>query len=127
MDAVLHTAGAVAVAALMLLGAFLMLVTGIGLVRFPDVYCRMHAAGKAGTSGIALLILAASLFFLVSDPSVALRGALAILFQLLTTPAATFLLAHASYATNQPPHYRTELDEFKELAPDYPTDEFGAE
>src|SRR6185369_7648712 len=34
-------------ASTMLLGTFFMVVTGVGLVRFPDVYTRMHAAGKA--------------------------------------------------------------------------------
>ena len=45
-------------AAAMLGGTFFMIVTGLGLLRFPDVYTRMHAAGKAGTIGVALLILA---------------------------------------------------------------------
>lgn len=113
------------VAACMLGGTFFMLVTGIGLVRFPDVYCRMHAAGKAGTFGIALLILAAMLFFAASEPFVSVRGGLAIVFQCLTTPGATYLLAHACYATNQPTHERTHLDELKEFLPAYPPEEFG--
>jgi multicomponent Na+:H+ antiporter subunit G len=102
-------------------------VTGIGLMRFPDVYTRMHAAGKAGTLGIALLILAPVLHFLTSDPFVSLRGVLAIIFQFMTTPGATYLLAHACYVTSHPPHARTELDEFKDLLPHYPADEFGHE
>ena len=32
------------VAALLLLGTFLIVLTGIGLVRFPDVFCRMFPA-----------------------------------------------------------------------------------
>jgi len=112
---------------LMLAGTFFMVVTGIGLIRFPDVYTRMHAAGKAGTLGIALLILAPTLHFLTIDPSVSLRGVLAIVFQFLTTPGATYLLAHASYATSHPTHDRTELDELEQWLPTYPSDEFGPE
>ena len=52
----------------MVVGTFFMVVTGVGLVRFPDVYTRMHAAGKAGTVGIALLILAPTVYFAASDP-----------------------------------------------------------
>ncbi len=115
------------VSALLLGGTFFMLVTGIGLVRFPDVYCRMHAAGKAGTIGVALLILAPTLHFLMIEPLVSVRGCLAIIFQALTTPGATYLLAHACYATSHPPHSRTELDEFKQWLPVYPDDEFGQE
>jgi multicomponent Na+:H+ antiporter subunit G len=111
----------------MLVGTFFMVVTGIGLVRFPDVYTRMHAAGKAGTVGIALLILAPTIYFAASDPFLAIRGVLAIVFQLLTTPGATYLLAHASYATNYASHRRTELDELKEWLPTYPDQEFGHE
>lgn len=113
------------IALCLLLGAALMLVTGVGLVRFPDVFCRMHAAGKAGTLGITLLILATSLHFLLSDLSVPLRGAAAIFFQLLTTPGAAHVLAHACYVTNHPRHDRTALDEFAPILPEYPPDDFG--
>ena len=115
------------VVALMLAGTFFMVVTGIGLIRFPDVYTRMHAAGKAGTLGIALLILAPTVYFVTTDVSVSVRGVLAIVFQFLTTPGATYLLAHASYATSQPTHERTELDELEAFLPTYPSDEFGEE
>jgi multicomponent Na+:H+ antiporter subunit G len=115
------------VAAAMLTGTFFMVVTGIGLVRFPDVYTRMHAAGKAGTVGVAFLILAPALFFAPSDGFVSLRGILAIVFQLLTTPGATYLLAHASYVTSYPTHDGTELDELRDWIPVYPDDEFGHE
>ena len=87
----------------------------------------MHAAGKAGTLGVALLISAPVIFFLGSEPWVSLRGSLAIIFQCLTTPAATYLLAHACYATNHPSHERTDLDELKEFLPAYPPEEFGRE
>lgn len=111
----------------MLLGTFFMVVTGVGLVRFPDVYTRMHAAGKAGTIGIALLILAPTVYFGPSEPFVSVRGLLAIVFQFLTTPGATYLLAHACYVTGYPAHGRTELDELREWLPTYPGDEFGHE
>jgi len=108
-------------------GTFFMVVTGVGLVRFPDVYTRMHAAGKAGTIGVALLILAPTLHFAVSDPFVAIRGCLAIVFQGLTTPGATYLLAHACYATGYPLHARTQIDELKDWLPTTPDDQVGLE
>lgn len=115
------------VALLMLGGTFFMLVTGIGLIRLPDVYCRMHAAGKAGTLGIALLILAPALHFVGTDPFVTIRALLAIAFQGLTTPGATHLLAHACYVRGYPLHDRTEMDDLKEIFPSYPGDQFGQE
>jgi multicomponent Na+:H+ antiporter subunit G len=114
-------------ALVMLAGTFFMVVTGIGLVRFPDVYTRMHAAGKAGTIGVALLILAPTIYFATSDPFVSVRGVLAIVFQGLTTPGATYLLAHACYVTSYPAHGRTEVDELKHWLPTYSDEEFGHE
>jgi multicomponent Na+:H+ antiporter subunit G len=114
-------------AAAMIVGTFFMVVTGVGLVRFPDVYTRMHAAGKAGTVGVAFLILAPTFAFGLQEPFTAIRGLLAIVFQFLTTPGATYLLAHACYVTSYPSHERTELDELREWMPAYADDEFGHE
>jgi multicomponent Na+:H+ antiporter subunit G len=111
----------------LVLGTFFMAVTGIGLVRFPDVYTRMHAAGKAGTIGIGLLILVPTLYFAAAEPFVTVRGLLAIVFQGLTTPGATYLLAHACYVRRYQVHRNTQLDEFKDWVPAYPDDEFGHE
>lgn len=122
-----HVLHELLVAAAMLSGTFFMLVTGIGLIRFPDVYCRMHAAGKAGTAGIALLILAPAIHFATSDPFVSVRALLAIVFQFLTTPGATYLLAHACYVTSYPQHERTEIDELKDWLPVATDEETGHE
>lgn len=113
-------------AAALVLGTFLTVVAAVGLLRFPDLFCRMHAAGKAGTLGIALVILAAVVMLLFAgEPqwSFAIRGLLAVAFQFLTTPAATHLLARAAYITDYPLADRTALDELKEYLPsrpDYP-------
>lgn len=111
----------------MIAGTFFMVVTGIGLVRLPDVYTRMHAAGKAGTVGIALLILAPVIHFAATDPFVSVRGCLAIVFQLFTTPAATYLLARACYITSYPAHARTQMDELRDWLPAQSDEEFGRE
>jgi len=115
------------VAATMLIGTFFMAITGLGLIRFPDVYCRMHAAGKAGTVGISFLILAPTIFFWGTEATVSVRGILAIVFQCLTTPGATYLLAHACYVTSYPHHERTELDELRDWIPTASDEEFGHE
>jgi multicomponent Na+:H+ antiporter subunit G len=114
-------------AAAMIVGTAFMLLTGVGLLRFPDVYTRMHAAGKAGTVGVAFLILAPSIFFAASEPFVPVRGVLAIVFQFLTTPGATYLLAHAAYVRSYPLHELTTIDELHPWMPVYPDDEFGHE
>ncbi|MBC8131323.1 MAG: monovalent cation/H(+) antiporter subunit G [Rhizobiaceae bacterium] len=80
---------------LMLTGSAFTLVAAIGLLRLPDLYTRMHAASKAGSVGVGLILLALAL---VADgwPE-ALRALAAILFFLLTTPISAHLLAKAAH------------------------------
>lgn len=117
------------VAVALLLGTFLMFTAAVGLMRFPDLFCRMHAAGKAGTLGIVLLILGPMLFFLfnpaIQDVSVFFRGALAVFFQFVTTPAATHLLARSSYLIDYPLTDRTAVDELKTFLPSRPDEPLG--
>lgn len=50
--------------ALLVLGLVFFLGTSIGLIRFPDFYTRMHAAGKGDTLSTILILLGAALFTL---------------------------------------------------------------
>jgi len=43
-------------AVLALLGAFFVFVAGVGIWKFRDIYMRMHAATKAGSLGLGLLL-----------------------------------------------------------------------
>jgi multicomponent Na+:H+ antiporter subunit G len=115
------------VAVAMILGTFLTVVACVGLLRFPDVFCRMHAAGKAGTLGVSLLIVAAMIAFAPYESWVPVRGALAIFFQFLTTPAATHILARASYVSDYRVDERTAVDELKAFLPSRPHETYGQE
>jgi multicomponent Na+:H+ antiporter subunit G len=115
------------VAACLLLGTFLMVVTGLGLLRLPDVFCRMHAAGKAGTLGVVLIILGTVIAFAGTPNDVSIRGLLAVVFQFLTTPAATHLLARAAYLCEYPLSERTAVDELKVVLPSRPDQVFNRE
>jgi multicomponent Na+:H+ antiporter subunit G len=108
-------------------GSFLMVVSGIGLVRFPDVFCRMHAAGKAGTLGIVFTLLGTMIIFIETDRSVFFRGCLAVFFQFLTTPAATHLLARAAYIRDYPLSDRTAVDELEAVLPSIPDEAVGGQ
>jgi multicomponent Na+:H+ antiporter subunit G len=115
------------VALSLLVGTFLTVVACIGLLRFPDVFCRMHAAGKAGTLGVSMIIVAVVVYFVATPDSVMIRGLLAIFFQFLTTPAATHLLARASYASEYSLSERTAVDELKAFLPSRPHETYGQE
>lgn len=115
------------VAVPLVMGTFLIVVTCIGLLRFPDVYCRMHAAGKAGTLGVCFLVMATIVYFAPENTSTPVRGVLAIVFQFLTTPAATHLLARAVYIAEYPRTERTAIDELQPYLGEYVRDRYGEE
>lgn len=97
---------------LIIVGSFFALVAAIGLVRFPDVYSRMHAASKAGTVGSGLMLIA--LAVVAGDFATTLRAVAGVVFLLLTAPIAAHLLARASYKAGYKLWSGTVIDEMKE-------------
>lgn len=100
-----------AVAALLLLGGGFILVAGLGLLRMPDVFIRMHASTKAGTLGIGLMLVATALRF--GDPAIVARALLIALFVLLTAPVAAHLIARAAYRAGTPLWAGSVIDELR--------------
>jgi multicomponent Na+:H+ antiporter subunit G len=96
---------------LMLLGALLALLAGLGLLRMPDLYTRMSATSKASTLGAALLVLGAALI-LGTEPAVA-RAIAVIAFVTLTAPVAAHRIARAGYVTGVRPWEGTHHDELR--------------
>jgi multicomponent Na+:H+ antiporter subunit G len=82
-------------AALVLVGAVLMLLAGLGVVRMPDLFTRMQAATKAASLGSGTALLAVALHF--DDLSVIIRALLAIAFIFLTAPISAHMIARAAY------------------------------
>jgi multicomponent Na+:H+ antiporter subunit G len=94
---------------LLVVGAFLMFLTGLGLLRMPDVFCRMHAATKSASLGVALLLLAAALFF--QETMVVTKAVVTVAFIFLTAPVAASLLGRAAYARRTPLWEHSVMDE----------------
>ena len=86
---------AIAVSVLMVVGSIFSLLAALGILRFPDLYTRMHAASKAGTVGSGLLLLAAGLHAL--DIAILLRALAGFAFFVLTAPVSAHLLAKAAH------------------------------
>lgn len=77
--------------ALIAAGTFFVLVGAVGILRLPDVFARMHAAGMTDTLGAGLVL--AGLCFQVEFGLVTVRLLLVILFLWFTSPVATHALA----------------------------------
>lgn len=97
------------VGALLVLGSFLMFLTGVGLVRMPDIFMRMHAATKSASLGVAFLLLAAILVF--QEAAVVTKAGVTIAFIFLTAPVAGHLLGRAAYARRTPLWENSVVDE----------------
>ncbi|MFQ5936020.1 MAG: monovalent cation/H(+) antiporter subunit G [Acidiferrobacterales bacterium] len=74
-------------------GGFFGIVGGIGIVRFPDLFTRFHAAGITDTLGAALILIGLMLQAGASLVSVKLLLIFAFIF--FTSPTATHALAKA--------------------------------
>lgn len=96
---------------LVVIGAVFVLVASIGILRFPDVYTRMHAASKAGTLGSGLMLLALAINSL--ELGVVSRALAGIVFFLLTAPISAHLLARAAYVVGYKPWEGTVRDDYK--------------
>lgn len=82
-------------AILVLAGAFFCLVASIGILRFRDLFMRMHAAAKTGTFGAGLPLVAVAVA--LWDASTAIRALTTVAFLLTTAPIAAHLLGRAAY------------------------------
>ena len=74
-------------------GLFFFWVSGLGLIRMPDFFTRMHAGTKATTLGSLLVLLGAACV----EPAWAPKLLLLALFILLTNPLSASVLARAAY------------------------------
>ena len=96
--------------AIALVGAVLILLAAIGVVRFPDVLSRMHALTKASTVGVLLVAIGAA-FVLPTANDITSALAAAVL-QLLTLPISASLIARSTYLARGIPSRVDTIDEF---------------
>lgn len=101
---------------LMAAGLFFFFATTVGLLRFPDFYARMHAAGKGDTLSSFLLLLGLALNHLsgpltVDTILVSLKIMAIMVFIFLASPTATHAIIDAGYASGIKPWQRPETAE----------------
>lgn len=76
-------------------GAFFFLVGTMGLIRMPDVFCRMHATTKCDTLGAGMILVGLMIFYGFSV--ITLKLLLILIFIWLTNPTAAHIIAKAEY------------------------------
>ena len=81
-------------AGLLAAGSTFVLIGGFGLIRLPDFYTRLHAAGITDTLGAELILL--GLMFQAGLSLVTVKLILISLFIFFTSPTATHAVANAA-------------------------------
>jgi len=86
-----------------ILGGVFFIVTGaIGVVRMPDVYCRLHAAGMTDTMGAGFILV--GMCFQAGLTLITVRLLLVWAFLLITSPVGTHALARAALSGGVTPY-----------------------
>jgi multicomponent Na+:H+ antiporter subunit G len=75
-------------------GGFFVLVGGVGALRMPNLYTRMHAASVTDTMGAILVLGGVMVQAGLSLATIKLAAIL--MFLLITSPTSSYALAHAA-------------------------------
>ena len=98
---------------MMILGVLFFFGTCVGILRFPDFFTRLHAAGKGDTLSTILMLLAAA-FFIISSAGhldkttllAALKILLIVNFIFIGSPTATHALSDAGNEADDVTHWK---------------------
>ena len=94
---------------LAVIGSALVLLAGLGVVRFSEPLARMHALAKASTLGIILVLVGAAIgLSTVNDIT---SVVLAALLHLLASPPASNMVSRATYLVSGLAHEGEVIDE----------------
>jgi len=88
-------------------GLLFFFATTVGLLRFPDFYSRMHAAGKGDTLSSLLMLLALVLYNFhevnLANLLVAVKILLIVVFIFMASPTATHAIIDAGFESGIQP------------------------
>ncbi|MBF0621013.1 MAG: monovalent cation/H(+) antiporter subunit G [Magnetococcales bacterium] len=105
MDVIIHVISGI----LMIAGGILMLISAIGVLRFPDLFTRMHAAGINDTLGAGLVLLG---LLLVSGWTLATVKLIMIIgLFYFTSPVSTHALAQAALSDGEQPELPSQSEQ----------------
>lgn len=82
-------------------GGFFLLVGGIGVLRMPDLFTRMHAAGMTDTLGSGLMII--GMMLQAGFTLITVKLLLILVFTFFASPTATHALAQAAISVGIKP------------------------
>ena len=90
-------------------GGVFVLIGGIGALRMPNLYTRMHAASVTDSMGAALVLT--GVMFQAGLSLATIKLAAILLFLLITSPTASYALANAALLAGIKPDAGHAADE----------------
>ncbi|MBP8001536.1 MAG: Na+/H+ antiporter subunit G [Chloroflexi bacterium] len=96
-------------------GLFFNLAGVVGIIRLPDIYCRLHSSSKNTTLGALLIALGLAIRqFEVGQVPAGLKVMLIALLILAITPIGSHALARAAYLNGAPLSELTVCDQYQD-------------
>lgn len=92
------------IAVLLILGGFFCFIAGLGLLRLPDIFIRLHASTKAGTLGVGMIVTAVMLAD--QNTVTCIKAVSIILFIMVTSPVAAHMIGRSVYRDPNEKLYR---------------------
>lgn len=93
----------------LLVGSAFAVIGGIGIVRLPDFYTRLHGGGVTDTLGAGLILI--GLMFQAGITLATVKLLMILFFLLVTSPTACHALAQAALNQGLEPLHRSEPEE----------------
>lgn len=93
----------------LMLGCFFCFSGGVGILRFPDFFTRMHAASVTDSLGAILILV--GLMFQAGLTLITVKLAFILLFLLLTGPASSHAMAKAALHSGHKPMNSDKSDD----------------
>ncbi len=98
---------------LIFIGSIMSVISAIGIIRFPDVYTRAHAATKTAALAALLTLVGTLIYFVFHDSFFSVRLLLAIVFLFITAPVSGHLILRSAYRSKVKMTETTVEDELK--------------
>ena len=99
------------------LGLIFFLGTAVGMIRFPDFYTRMHAAGKGDTLSTMLMLTGFGLVimedFSIGSWLLLIKILGIVLFIFITTPTSSHALMRAAFEDDEMPLGEKDLKKIR--------------
>lgn len=85
----------------LVLGSFFAVVGGIGIVRMPEFYSRLHGGGITDTLGAALILI--GLCFQIVNGFILAKLLMILFFLMVTSPSSCHALARSAWSQGVKP------------------------